>query len=83
MSNKIHLSGYHQGDIDGNQRFFDETTTEILFKFLDNQIQVRFVKELNYIPEPDSIVYFCSSAGGNYFFSVKINDKECLILTSY
>lgn len=79
----IYLSGYHHGDIDGNQRFFDETTSEMLFKFLDNQIRVRFVKELEYIPEPDAIVYYCSSAGGNYFFSMKIGKDQCLILTSF
>lgn len=75
--------GYHKGDIDGYQRFFDDTTSEMLFKFLANEIQVRFVKELNYVPEPNSIIYYCTSAGGNYFFSVKITNTEGLILTSF
>ena len=79
----IYLSVYLKGNIEGQQRFFDETTSEMFFKFLDNQIRVRLVKELNYIPEPDAIVYYCSSAGGNYFFSMKEDNGKCLILTSF
>ena len=80
---KVYLSGYHKGDIDGYQRFFDNTCSEMLFKFLNNEIQVKFVQELNFIPESDSIVYYSDSAGGSYFFAIKINEKEGLILTSF
>jgi hypothetical protein len=80
---KVYLSGYHQGDIDGQHRFFDETSSEMLFKFLNSDIQVKFVKELNYIPDPESIIYYSSSAGGHYFFAIKSDKGQCLILTSF
>lgn len=83
MSKKIYLSVYHRGQVNGWDRFFDETCSEVLFKFLDTKIQEKLISESTIPLTTNSIVYYSYTVCGNYFFSIKWEDYQCLILSSY
>jgi hypothetical protein len=79
----VYLSVYFRGCVDGQHRFFDNSTEEMLFKFLCSTIQDKLISDLGYVPDSESIVYYCTPAGGNYFFTVKYGSNQCLVLTSF